>query len=452
MSWRKRGGKRGPRWSVLAVLGWSLIVLCPGTTRAQISMTIVGPGSKVSSIAISQLKNLAGDDDGAISGQFVDVLRRDLKLSGYFSIVPPASYIEDPQTSGYQLGKFNFADWSSLNTDFLIKGAVTTTGQRITLEAFLYDVAQQRQLIGKRFSGSSEDVDRMARRFADAVLGAVTGTPGPFDSRLAMASTEGGRFKQIYVSSPDGLDLFRVTNNPTINILPDFSSSGNRVLYLSYKSGQPALYLFNIATRREIRIRSRFGTILGGAAMPDGQSVVAAIERGGATNLFQLDLAGNELRQLTHGSSINVDPDISRDGKLMAFTSDRGGTPQIYVMNLGSGATRRITYRGSYNTDPAISPKGDRIAYQTRNGGFQICLIGINGGEPSCKVPGQHPAWSPDSRYLVFSRGSVGASRLYLMLIQGDKITGPLTKEDGNATDPAWSGWLGDEAASIGPG
>lgn len=438
------GGRRVPRWALLAGLGWWLILLGPGAARAQIQMEIVGPGSKLSPIAISQLKNLAGDENGAVSGQFVDTLTRDLKLSGYFSIVPPGSYIEDPQSSGYQLGQFNFADWSSLNAEFLVKGAITATGERVTLEAFLYDVAQQRQLVGKRFAGSPEDIGRMARRFADAVLKAVTGTQGPFDSKLAMASTEGGRFKEIYVISPDGLDLFRVTNNPTINIGPSFDQSADHVLYLSYKSGEPALYLFNLSTRREIRITSRLGTILGGTAMPDGQSVIAAIERRGATNLFQLDLAGNEMRQLTRGSSINVDPDVSRDGTLMAFTSDRGGTPQIYLMNLASGAVHRITYSGNYNTDPAISPKADRIAYQTRNGGFRICLIAIGGGQPSCTAAGHHPAWSPDGRYLAFSAGASGAHRLFLMQVQSGKIMGPLTKEDGNATDPAWSWWLGN--------
>jgi TolB protein len=128
----------------------------------------------------------------------------------------------------------------------------------------------------------------------------------------------------------------------------------------------------------------------------------------------------------------------------MAFTSDRGGTPQIYVMSTGGGSARRVTYSGDYNTNPAFSPDGSKIAYQSRHGGFQIFIIGANGGSPTHLADGQHPSWSPDGRYIVFSSGFSGESRLYLMQADTGKIIAPISKEESNATDPAWSWWLGD--------
>lgn len=428
----------------LAGLSVWLLILSAGPVRAQIQMEIVGPGSKLAPIAVSQLKNLGGDDEGSASARFTTTLSRDLELSGYFRLIKPEAYIENPQQSGYQLGQFNFADWSSINAEFLVKGAVTASDSVVTIDAFLYDVAAQKQLVGKRFSGTPQDVDRMARRFADAMLEGITGQRGPFDSKIALVSTRGGRFKEIYVTSLDGEDLYRVTNNPTINLSPSFDRGVGHLLYTSYKSGEPDLYLFNLAAKREIRIGTDRGLLLGGTVTPDADAVVAAVEHNGATNLFMLDLRGNVIRQLTHGGAINVNPSFNPDGSLLAFTSDRGGTPQIYVMNADGGGVRRITYSGSYNTDPAISPKGDRIAYQTRNGGFHIAIIGINGGQPTVLAAGQHPSWSPDGRYLIFSAGQGGASRLYLMQVDSGKIIAPITKEDGDATDPAWSWWLGD--------
>ncbi|MGZ6227622.1 MAG: Tol-Pal system beta propeller repeat protein TolB [Candidatus Binataceae bacterium] len=433
----------------------ALVLLSLAGARAvhaqPIHMTISGPGANVAPIAVSEFKNLGGDNQGTASHDFVRILRRDLELSGFFSIISPKSYIEDPQNSGYDLGKFNFGDWSSLNADFLVKGAVTVSGGQVSIEALMFDVAQQRRMFGTRFSGGPGDVEEMARRFADSVLKAVTGIQGPFDTRIAFVSTRGGRFKEIYLAAPDGGGLFRVTDNPTINLFPKLARSAASVLYLSYKTGAPALFLFDVAGRTEVRIGSPHGNVIGGALSPDGSRIVAAVENGGHTNLFLLDRSGEEIRQLTEGRAINVNPAFSADGRQLAFTSDRSGTPQIYVMNLGGGAARRVTFQGDYNTSPSFSPDGKWLAYQSRSGGFNIFIIPAAGGRPTQLTQdarsNQSPCWSPDGRYLIFSSTRGGHERLYLMQVntqsQTGKVISALMEDEGNDTSPTWSWWLG---------
>ena len=104
-------------------------------------------------IAVSALKNLGGDDSGQISNSFDTVLMRDLKLSGFFRLIDPESYIENAQTSGYDVGQINFDDWKSIGADFLVKGAVTRNGDNVQVEALLFDVANQRRMMGKKFNG-----------------------------------------------------------------------------------------------------------------------------------------------------------------------------------------------------------------------------------------------------------------------------------------------------------
>jgi len=411
-------------------------------------MEIVGPGSQLSSIALPELKNLAGDDLHEISGSFIDTLSHDLKLSGYLRVVDPHAYIEDSQDTGYELGKFNMADWSSLNADFLVKGAVIVKENDITLEARLYDVAQQRQMMGKRYTGNGDEVARMGRRFADDVLKAITGVPGPFDTTIAFVSTRAGRFKEIYTAAIDGQDVFKVTNNPTINLFPSFDRSARNLLYISYKNGAPALYLADLHARRELRIGSLLGVPIGGALSPDGRYIAAAIEHGGLTDLHLLDSAGREIRALTNGGPINVSPAFSPDQTRLAFTSDRVGSPQIYLMDLGGGGEpRRLTYSGNYNTTPAFSPKGDRIAYQGRaDGRFDIYVIGLDGGDPVRLTEGEgsneSASWSPDGRYIMFSSTRSGHARLYLMQVETGKIISALLEDKGDDTSPVWSWWL----------
>ncbi len=426
----------------------------PGPGPGPITITIAGPGSQLSTIAVSGLKNLGGDDDHRVGSTFVGTLRRDLELSGYFRIIDPHAYIEDPQSSGFELGQFNFADWRSINADFVVKGSVAasgpgTTGAGVKLTAFLYDVAQQRRMMGKNYSGDPGDVARMARRFADAILEAATGQLGPFDSKLAFVSTRGGRFKEVYTQSIDGQDLFRLTDNPTINLFPSFDRSTRYVLYLSYKSMEPALYLADLKEQREARLESPHGRVIGGTISPDGERIVAAIERDGTTNLYLITREGAEIRQLTDTNGINVSPAISPDGATLAFTSDRSGTPQIYVMTLAGGTPKRLTYGGDYNTTPVFSPKGDKLAYQSRNNGrFDIWTIPVSGGEPVQVTDGngsnEYPSWSPDGRYLAFSSTRAHNSRIYITMVGNRKIISALTEGNGNDSCPAWSGWLGE--------
>lgn len=422
------------------------LALAPTAALAQIRFDI----SKVPTaapIAVSALKNLAGDDDHSVSAEFDRVLMRDLKLSSYFRIISPKSYIEDAQNSGYDIGQFNFSDWSSLGADFLVKGAVKASGDSIMVEALLFDVPQQRRIMGKRFTGGLGDVGEMARRFADAVLQAATGVRGPFDSKLAFVSTRGGRFKEIYTAWLDGGDLFRVTDNPTINLFPGFDGGARHLLYLSYKTYAPMLYLVDLSRKVETPIAPGLGQAVGGALTPDGR-IVAAYSRGGHTNLYLLDSSGGELRALTQNRAINVSPSVCANGSEMAFTSDRSGTPQIYVESLDGGDARRVTYQGSYNTAPAFSPDCKKIAYESRDGGrFQIFTIDAGGGDArQLTVSGSNesPAWSPDGRYIAFGSTRGGRSRIYLMRALDGYVIAPLTEGEGNDSNPSWSGWLGD--------
>ena len=429
-------------WFVTGVV--SALLCWGGASGAQVRGTIFGPGARSYPVAIAPLKRLSGAGAAKdIATRFADIVGRDLTLSGYFKVLDSNAYIEKSDESGYTSESINFDKWSVIGALALVKGGYTLEGDKLTVEVRLFDVYQRRQLTGRRYNGSAEDVRRMAHRFADEIMAQFTGELGPFDSRIAFVSTRDGRFKEVYVMSLDEGDLQQVTRNQTINLSAAWTPDSRSLLYTSYKRGNPDLYLLDLVTGNETRLSQRPGLNLGGRPSPDGSKIAVTVEDQGNSNIVLLDHGGRVIRRLTESWAIDVSPSWSPDGQQIAFCSNRSGGPQIYVMSAAGGEPHRVTFTGNYNTAPAWSPKGDRIAYVSRSEGeFNIFTVKVDGTDTRQLTQGmgnnEDPSWAPDGRYLVFSSSRTGHKKLFVSDASGLSQV-QLTHGGGDDSSPAWS-------------
>jgi TolB protein len=429
---------------VVVLAGWSGL---ERSAAAQVRGTIFGPGARSYPIAVSPLRNLSSGGAGAgVGTHFAEVLERDLTIAGLFKVIDRAAFLEKPEASGYTVDSINFDNWSVLGALALVKGAYTIEGDTLTLEVRLFDVYQRRQLTGRRYHGSLDEVRRMANRFADEIMQQFTGERGPFDSRIAFVSTRDSRFKEVYVMSPDGGDLRQITRDQTLALSPSWSPNNETLYYTSYKRGNPDLYSISLLNNRDTVISKRKGLNLGGRPSPDGSKLAVTLETDGNADIVLMNTSGNILQRLTDTWAIDVSPSWSPDGSQIAFCSNRSGSPQIYVVAATGGDPRRITFSGSYNTSPAWSPKGDRIAYVNRSDGqFNIFTVKVDGSDARQLTQGvgnnEDPSWAPDGRYLVFSSSRTGHKKLFVTDATGVAQV-ELTRGGGDDTSPAWSRWL----------
>lgn len=413
------------------------------TASAQVRSTIIGPGVKRYAVAVSPFKDLGG---ARSDGQFVQTLGRDLELSGLFRVIPRDTYLEDPQTSGVTAESINFDNWSVVGALAVVKGSVERNGDDLTIEARLFDVAQRKQLAGRRFRGRLADEARMANRFADEIIQYFTGERGPFDSDIAFLSTRGGRFKDVYVMSANGENVRRITDENTINLSPSWTPDARGLVLTSFRSRNPDLFAITLPRKSWSKLSSLRGLNLGGRWAPDGRRIAVTLEYDGNSEIAILNADGSLQRKLTDHWAVDVSPSWSPDGEQIAFCSDRSGAPQIYVMNADGGGLRRVSTSGNFNTSPSWAPRGGRIAYASRVGGrFQIFTVKTDGSDVRQVTSGpgsnEDPSWSPDGRYLVFSSTRRGASKLYLTDADGANQV-ELTEGKGSDSSPSWSGWL----------
>jgi len=140
---------------------------------------------------------------------------------------------------------------------------------------------------------------------------------------------------------------------------------------------------------------------------PDGR-FVAVTNRGGQEDLFVIEIATGEVRQLTNDAARDRGAVWSPDGSKIYFYSQRDASRyEIWSINAdGSGLTRITRTTGRSVWYPAVSANGKHLSFYNDEHSFTLDL-----SQPSAKIEqlppageGLHPAmmaWSPDATMLA---------------------------------------------------
>lgn len=388
--------------------------------------------------------------DNRAAGQYGQQLSRviaaDLAGTGLFREIPANAYISPINDFAAPV---KYADWKAINAQALIAGAVTVSGNKLTVRFRVYDVFSGAELgNGLQFTGKTDGWRRMGHKVADAVYSRITGEGGYFDSRVAFVSETGpknDRRKRLAIMDYDGENVQYLTDSSAIVLAPRFSPSGDRLLYTSYETGFPRIYVLDIGRVKRRVLDTSEGTMsFAPRFAPDGQTVVFSLTQGGNTDLYSMNVSNSRRTRLTSEPSIETAPSFSPDGRQIVFESDRSGAQQLYIMPASGGEARRISFgKGRYGT-PVWSPRGDLIAFTKQSKGrFHIGVMRLDGSEErllTASFLDEGPTWAPNGRVIMFTRETQGASgraSLYSVDITGRNLR-PVRTPDG-ASDPSWS-------------
>ncbi len=415
------------------------------TLNAQAQLKGINQDGRIDPVPVAIAPFLSGGADEAaatISG----VIANNLGRSGYFAPISPENYPEQITSLDAEPA---FDAWRSIKARALVTGSVANEGGKIRVTFKLYDINSGQLLASQSLAAAPKLARRLAHRVSDQIYQELTGFEGYFDTRIVFideTGTKQKRVKKLAIMDQDGFNPRTLPVSGDLLLTPRFSPTTNEVTFMSFGTGVPRVYVYNIDTNQK-EIVGDFPTMsFAPRYSPDGNRIIMSLQSDDGTNsnIFEMNLQSRKLRQVTDVAAINTAPSYSPDGSQIVFESDRGGTQQIYMMDVNGGGQNRISFgNGRYST-PVWSPDGKWIAFTKSAGGkFSVGVMKPDGSGERILTEGFHnegPTWAPNSRVIMFFReggGENGGSHLFSVDVSGyneQPVTTP-----GFASDPAWS-------------
>lgn len=389
-----------------------------------------------------------GDSTSAKYAKIIhETVTRDLAFMDLFRFLSPAAFVEDVSRSGILPESFKLSDWTSIGAEFLVKSKISARGRNLALEAHIYDTFGAKQILSKKLISSENELKTTGHLLANAIVEALTGLPGIFQTKIAMSCDRSGK-KEIYMMDFDGTNVKQITNHKSIAFAPAWSPDGTKLAYSLFTRHRNNvknidLYEFDFNSSTYRMLSNRKGMNSGAAYTPDGKKIAVTMSFLGNPEIFTLDPTTHMVTPIVKSFGFDVDPAWSPDGRSLAFVSSRAGPAMVYSTQLDTGKTERLTYAGKYNATPSWSPQNNKIAFAgwiDRH--FDIFIINPDGTNIQRLTQNmgnnEDPFFSADGNFIAFSSNRTGQKNIYVMNMDGTFVK-RLTFGLGNCVSPKWS-------------
>lgn len=365
------------------------------------------------------------------------IVQRDLDYSDRFELIPLSATMAAPGS-----GAINWAPYRAMNAALAVELRRTAA----TVTARLWDVTsgtlRQEATATMDMSGTGES--RMGvHRLSDEIVRWATGTAGIAASRLLFVSDN-----RIWRVDSDGHGPVPVTAAGRTAYSPAWIPDGRRFVFTEYQEGKWVVVLQSAATNtRQVFPTTGTTVNITPAVSPDGRRIAFSriVDRTYAIHQANLaDLCCVE--RLTPGRfAENLSPTYSPDGRRLAFVTNRSGSPQIYVMS-SDGTDQELLVPYEYGASgasfaPEWSPDGSAIAFHRQTGGtFQVMIFDLateRVRQLTSEGSNEDPSWAPDGRHVVFMSSRTGRQQLHIIDLETARVRSIRTP--GVALLPAWS-------------
>jgi TolB protein len=352
--------------------------------------------------------------------------------------------------------------WKDCGIPYAVKWHV----EQKTLQALVFNAhdGSCKTFSSIALSGDLKEDRRQVHKLADSIHQALFHKESAAYSRILFAyqvknPQPDGRdwISEIWECDWDGANLRQITREQSYCVSPvllphSTAYANDQFLYVSYKKGQPKIYIASLESGDGKRLIDLRGNQLLPAISLKRDKMAFICDASGRTDLFLQPFhpgsgqAGKPAQLFSYPRSTQASPTFSPDGSKIAFVSDKDGGMRIYVIPAIPSEKRptaaMITKQNRENTCPAWSPDGKKLAYSANTNGIrQIWIFDFAKGEEWQLTSGpgnkENPSWGPDSKHIVFNSTDASSSELYVVnLNQPEAIK--ISRGPGKKHYPTW--------------
>ena len=374
------------------------------------------------------------------------VISKNLRRSGRFA---PMDIKDLPQRPN-DFQEIAFKDWRLLGIENLVIGKLTLTNSGdYQIEFRLIDIYKGKQIAGFHFKTQEDKLRWAAHEISDIIYQKLIGVLGAFATRIAYVTVNKQNEQQkkytLQIADADGHDPKILLESYEPLLSPAWSPDGRKIAYVSFESGNSAVYIQNLKTGERQEIAAHPGINSAPAWSPDGSRLAMVLSKDGNAEIYIVHISTGSLQRITNNAAIDTEPNWSPDGNKLIFTSDRGGSPQIYQLSIDGSKPRRISFRGTYNARPVYAHDGHRIAMvHGDQGSYRIALLDQRNGTLNILTDAkldESPSFAPNGHIIIYT--SIGIQGAELAAVSADgEVRQRLALQKGEVREPAWGPFL----------
>src|SRR5262249_23182819 len=149
----------------------------------------------------------------------------------------------------------------------------------------------------------------------------------PDGSRMAVTLTRGGN-ADIYLLTPEGSIIKRLTDGPGIDTSPSWSPDGGQIAFVSNRLGNPQIYVMSAdgGGPRRLTYQGTYNQTPRWCPRADTPMLAfTGRDEHLRFDVFTLDVRSGQVTRLTQNQGDNEEPSWAPNCRVIAYKSSRGG-------------------------------------------------------------------------------------------------------------------------------